>query len=102
MPIKSYLAYPIDGKKNALILALNALDNCEVIPSENEELLVVLTDTLTIEEDKSLKDTIDALDSLKMALRLVSMTSLHSSSFIRIIRLSLVIPALLTNTAGGP
>ena len=66
MPIKSYLAYPNDGKKNALILALNALDNCEVIPSENEELLVVLTDTLTIEEDKSLKDTIDALDSLKM------------------------------------
>ena len=66
MPIKSYLAYPIDGKKNALIVALNALDNCEVIPSENEELLVVLTDTLTIEEDKSLKDTIDALDSLKM------------------------------------
>ena len=66
MPIKSYLAHPVDGKKNALIHALNALDNCEVIPSENEELLVVLTDTLTIEEDKSLKDTIDTLDSLKM------------------------------------
>ncbi len=66
MPIKSYLAHPVDGKKNALILALNALDNCEVIPSENEELLIVLTDTLTIEEDKSLKETIDALDSLKM------------------------------------
>lgn len=66
MPIKSYLAHPVDGKKNALILALNALENCEVIPSENEELLIVLTDTLTLEEDKSLKETIDALDSLKM------------------------------------
>ncbi len=66
MPIKSYLAHPVDGKKNALIHALNTLDNCEVIPSENEELLIVLTDTLTIEEDKNLKETIDALDSLKM------------------------------------
>jgi len=66
MPIKSYIAHPIDGKKNALILALKALENCEVIPSENEELLIVLTDTLTVEEDKSLKDTIDALESLKM------------------------------------
>ncbi len=66
MPIKSYLAHPIDGKKEALIHALQSLDNCEVIPSENEELIIVVTDTLTIEEDKILKEKIDAIDSLKM------------------------------------
>lgn len=66
MPIKSYLAHPLDGKKEALIHALQKLDNCEVIPSENEELVIVLTDTFSVEEDKSLKEKIDALDSLKM------------------------------------
>ncbi len=71
MPIKSYLAHPIDGKKEALINALNALGSCEVVPSENEELLILITDTQTVEEDKILKESIDALDSLKM-LSLVS------------------------------
>ena len=71
MPIKSYLAHPIDGKKEALTNALNALGNCEVVPSENEELLILITDTQTVEEDKILKESIDALDSLKM-LSLVS------------------------------
>ena len=66
MPIKSYLAYPFEGKKDILKKSLEALDNCEVIPSENEELIIVLTDTLTLEEDKKLKETIDTLDSLKM------------------------------------
>ena len=71
MPIKSYLAHPIDGKKENLINALNALGSCEVHPSENEELLILITDTQTVEEDIILKESIDALDSLKM-LSLVS------------------------------
>ena len=71
MPIKSYLAHPIDGKKETLINALNALGSCEVVPSKNEELLILITDTETVEEDKKLKESIDALDSLKM-LSLVS------------------------------
>ncbi len=71
MPIKSYLAHPVDGKKETLINALNALGSCEVVPSENEELLILITDTHTLEEDIILKESIDALDSLKM-LSLVS------------------------------
>jgi nitrate reductase NapAB chaperone NapD len=71
MPIKSYLAYPLEGNKQALIEALQALDNCEVTPSENEELLIVVTDTETLEEDLILKEKIDAIESLKM-LSLVS------------------------------
>ena len=71
MPIKSYLAHPIDGQKDTLINALNTLGNCEVVPSENEELLILITDTETVEEDIILKESIDTLDSLKM-LSLVS------------------------------
>lgn len=71
MPIKSYLAYPKDGNKDALIKALDAFDECEVIPSENEELLIVVTDTETLEDDLQLKEKIDAIESLKM-LSLVS------------------------------
>ena len=71
MPIKSYLAHPVDGKKEALTNALIALGSCEVVPSENEELLILITDTQTVEEDKKLKESIDTLDSLKM-LSLVS------------------------------
>ena len=71
MPIKSYLAYPLEGNKQTLIEALQAFDNCEVTPSENEELLIVVTDTETLEEDLILKEKIDAIESLKM-LSLVS------------------------------
>jgi nitrate reductase NapAB chaperone NapD len=66
MPIKSYLAYPFNGKKDSLVKEIISLEHCEVIPSENEDIIVVVTDTLTIEEDKKLKDTIDALEHLKM------------------------------------
>ena len=66
MPIKSYIVYPFTGRKNSLTKEINSLKNCEVIPSENEDVLVVITDTLTIEEDKILKETLDALENLKM------------------------------------
>ncbi len=71
MPIKSYLAHPIKGKKEVLLKALKSFNNCDVIPSENKELLIVVTDTQTIEEDKRLKEKLDTIESLKF-LSLVS------------------------------
>ena len=71
MPIKSYLAHPHDGRKNELIKDLSQLVQCEVIPSENENVLVVVTETLDENEDKSLSEQIEAIDSLKL-LALVS------------------------------
>jgi nitrate reductase NapAB chaperone NapD len=71
MPIKSYLAHPHDGKKEMLINAISQLSNCEVIPAENKNLLIVVTDTDNKIEDEQLKETIEALDSLKL-LALVS------------------------------
>ena len=71
MPIKSYLAHPKDGRKNELIKDLSELVQCEVIPSENENVIVVVTETLDENEDKSLSELIEALDSIKL-LALVS------------------------------
>ncbi|WNH10785.1 hypothetical protein [Thalassobellus suaedae] len=66
MSIKSYLAHPHDGKKTELIEALSSLSNCEVIPAENKDLLIVVTDTNDKLEDENLKEQIEAIDSLKL------------------------------------
>ena len=66
MPVKSYLARPHAGKFNELIVELSALKGCEIIPSTNEELAVLVTDTLNEEEDILLVSKINTLDNLKM------------------------------------
>ncbi|MBV1923506.1 MAG: hypothetical protein KUG68_05740 [Flavobacteriaceae bacterium] len=66
MPIKSYLAHPIEGKKSELIQSLSVLNNCEVIPSENKDLLIVITETEDHTQDDLLKEKIEAIDSLKL------------------------------------
>ncbi|MFS4418066.1 hypothetical protein [Maribacter sp. 2307ULW6-5] len=71
MPIKSYLAHAHTGKKDALHQALSAMEGCEVVPAENQDVLALVTDTATEEEDGRLKASIEALDSLKL-LALVS------------------------------
>ena len=45
MPINSYLAYPVKGRRDALAETLRALEGCQVIPAVNRDLLVVVTDT---------------------------------------------------------
>ena len=71
MPIKSYLAHAIKGKKEELMKALISLDQCEVIPAENQDVLALVTDTLNEKEEENLKEKIEAISSLKF-LSLVS------------------------------
>ena len=71
MPIKSYLAHPHEGKKEELKKAILHLKGCEIIAAENENVLVVVTETLTDTEDKKLKEDIETISSLKL-LALVS------------------------------
>lgn len=66
MPIKSYLAHPHDGKKNELIKALSQFTSCDIIPAENKDLLIIVTDTDNKVEDQQLKEKIEAIDSLKL------------------------------------
>ena len=71
MPIISYLAHPQEGEKDELLKALSTMDQCEVIPAENKNLLIVVTETDTDKEQDDLKERIEAIKSLKL-LALVS------------------------------
>ena len=69
MPIFSYLAYPVQGAKEQLHSDLAALDFCEVTPAQNEDVLILVTDTPDEETEKKLQEklkTIKSLESLGM------------------------------------
>jgi len=71
MPIKSYLAHPHDGKYSELLSELSNIAACDIIPSENKEIAIVVTDTNSDLEDKNMQIEINSIKSLKM-LSLVS------------------------------
>ena len=66
MPIKSYLAHPHQGKKEELIRDISNLEYCEVIPAQNKDLLIVITETDNKDEEKKLKEKLETIDSLKL------------------------------------
>ncbi|WP_139957322.1 hypothetical protein [Flavicella sediminum] len=66
MPIKSYLAHPHQGKKSELINELTALAHCEVIPAENKDLLILVTDTDSKDQEENLRAQLDAISSIKL------------------------------------
>lgn len=66
MPIKSYLAHPHQGKKAELIEAISNINECEVIPAENKDVLVVVTETENKAQEEILKNKLDAIASLKL------------------------------------
>ncbi|PQJ76444.1 hypothetical protein [Polaribacter glomeratus] len=71
MAIKSYLAHPHSGQKEKLINELLALKNCEIIPAENKDVIILVTDTESDSDDDILKQHIETFNSLKL-LALVS------------------------------
>ena len=49
-----------------MVKALINLNNCEVIPSQSHDLIIIITDTQSDLEDKKLEDSIQAIDSLRL------------------------------------
>ncbi len=74
MPIFSFLAYPENDMKDELIHDLSTMQYCEVKPSDNKEVLILLTDTPDEETNKALIDSIKDLESLQS----LSMTFGHT------------------------
>ena len=66
MPIKSFIVHPKQGKKEELIHALEEFPECEIIPSLNEEILILVTETKDKSSDIDLQEKINAIDSLQM------------------------------------
>jgi nitrate reductase NapAB chaperone NapD len=65
MPVFSYIAYPEQGAKEQLLKDLTALQHCEVLPSENTEVLILVTDTPDETQEKALQNKIKNLKSLQ-------------------------------------
>ena len=65
MPIFSYLAYPKSGTKKELLSDLSALEHCEVIPADNEEVLILVTDAPDDKTEKKLQEKLKELKTLK-------------------------------------
>ena len=65
MPVFSYLAYPIEGKKEGLLHDLEALEYCEAMAAENEEVLILVTDTPDEDKEKELQKKLKELKSLE-------------------------------------
>lgn len=54
MPICSYLIYPLPGQKQLAQSALAAHPACVVYPAENDNLLILVTDTESPMKEKEL------------------------------------------------
>ena len=65
MPIKSYVLHCEDNKKEILLKELQKLKNCEVIPAQSHEVIVVVTDTDTEELDQELYNKLLEIKGLK-------------------------------------
>ncbi len=74
MPIFSFLAYPEKEMKDQLIKDLSEIQYCEVKPSENQEVVILLTDTPDEETNKDLIKKVKDLASLQS----LSMTFGHT------------------------
>jgi exosome complex RNA-binding protein Rrp4 len=65
MPIKSYVAFPHKGEKNQLIKVLENTKHCEVVPSTNKDVLVLVTDTKNDQEEEILQQALDAIEEIE-------------------------------------
>jgi nitrate reductase NapAB chaperone NapD len=65
MPVFSYIAYPEQGAKEQLLKDLTAMNHCDVIPSENNEVLILVTDTPDETQEKALQKKLKNLKSLQ-------------------------------------
>lgn len=65
MPIFSYLAIPKEGAGETMRVELSALNCCQVIPAENQDVIVLVTDTPDDITEKKLQETLKSLPSLQ-------------------------------------
>ncbi len=71
MPIKSYLAHSSLNTAHQLAAHIESLPGCTVLPAENRDALIVITDTSSEDSESELRLSIEQLPSL-ISLTLVS------------------------------
>lgn len=65
MPVFSYIAYPEKGAKDDLFKDLSDINYCDVMPAENGDILLLVTDTPDEKQEKSLQKKLKNLKSLQ-------------------------------------
>jgi nitrate reductase NapAB chaperone NapD len=65
MPVFSYLAQPMPGAKKDLLEELGGVRYCEIVPSDNEDVLVLVTDTPDQKAEEQLQERLSELKSLQ-------------------------------------
>ncbi len=65
MRIKSYLAYPQEGRKEELARSISNVEGCAVIPAKNRDVLIVITDSENQAADDRLRQRLECTESLK-------------------------------------
>jgi len=58
MPIRSYVVLPAVGARDAVAKRLQSIPACDVLPAQNRDLLLLVTDTASREDDEALSDTV--------------------------------------------
>lgn len=61
MPVCSYVVQPIAGATARLEQALNALEGCEAYKADRHDVLILVTETHSIDEEKQLRETLKGL-----------------------------------------
>ena len=65
MPVFSYLALPEQGAINELLSELQSMDHCEATPSDNKEVIILVTDTPDEPAEKELQRKLKKIKSLQ-------------------------------------
>jgi|TARA_R110000868_G_scaffold143068_3_gene360752 nitrate reductase NapAB chaperone NapD len=66
MPVKSYIAHAMKGKKEELMQALLSYEQCQVVPAVNQDILTLVIDTSSELEEEKLIQKIEVIPSLKL------------------------------------
>jgi len=65
MPIFSYLALPREGARETLCAELSSLEYCQIIPADNKDLFILVTDTPDEDIERALQKKLKNIDSLQ-------------------------------------
>lgn len=65
MSVKSYLVFPYKGRLQELSEDLSKLPWCQTIPSENREVIVLVTDTKDEKDEEDCINHVNSIESLE-------------------------------------
>ena len=65
MPVCSYVVHPVPGRMHSLTKTLNSMKGCEVTPAKEHELLILVTETNSPQEEYALQEKLTHQDDIE-------------------------------------